>query len=822
MNNKISKFYEEIKGSLVEREVESVYNKGINLYFPNSQITHPFACDGFLDTKTNNGKILKLIIEYKLNEILNSKIGRAKVLIQALFYMKQFELNGLILPNVCMVGDIDECFVIHTNSLLKYLDEDVDWSIAPSSAHIVYPDFVLKIANDEAINPFIFHIDENFSFKDVAQKISDLAENIQRYVHVTEHNIATIYDYFCRSVVKNIKKIKSHDLVSIFIGVITNGDEYYQHPNKKNILITPMGNIDINGDGFKSFFSHFQRTYTPQEKNNITAIADRLIEDTDRRNSGDFWTPTLFVDYAHKMISEQLGENWKDEYVVWDNCCGGKNLTRDYRFKELYCSTLFESELQIGERYNKEATSFQFDFLNDDLSKLPQGLIEAFEQNKPMVFFMNPPYATSATFTGEKQKENGCCDNIIAECMRKDNMDLAARNLIPQFLYRIIMIKEKYNLTNTHICMFCNPNFECANSFTNFRKKYFDNFKYNNGILFCASEFADCSDKWGIAFEIWNCGIQNENNRHNFIHTIVENKQGEIKEIGTKGVYNCDSLQNTSEWIRDISVSKTKIDMPIMSSGIVQFQNNKDKKIGQLTDDALGCYYHVASDIYHSATYVALFTGNCSHPSGKWSITSDNFKRIMPTFSARKLIKGEWFNDKDVFLAPNENHEKFNEFVNDSVIYSLFHSSSNQSSLRQVEYKGKKWDIKNEFFWMSKNDIINLANEYGLDEVYQDACTSNERYVYNYIQEHKNEFSKEALEVLNKAIDLTIKSFKYRQLFAEEHPEYHLDKAWDCGYYQLKAIWKEYMKEEFEQFKQLYKVLSDKMRPMVYELGFLK
>ena len=60
MNNKISKFYEEIKGSLVEREDESVYNKGINLYFPNSQITHPFACDGFLDTKTNNGKILKL------------------------------------------------------------------------------------------------------------------------------------------------------------------------------------------------------------------------------------------------------------------------------------------------------------------------------------------------------------------------------------------------------------------------------------------------------------------------------------------------------------------------------------------------------------------------------------------------------------------------------------------------------------------------------------------------------------------------------------------------------------------------------------------
>lgn len=362
-----SKFYEQIKSAMIEKEVDLVYSKGINLYFPEVSITHLFACDGFIDTKTTNGKILKLIIEYKFDELLSSKNGRAKVLIQVVFYMKQFELNGMILPNVCMVGDVNECFVIHTNALLKYLDEDVDWTVAPSNAHLKYPDIVLKIANDEEINPFVFNIDDNFSFKDVAQKITDLADNVQRYVHVTEHNVATIYDYFCRNVIKNIKKIKSHDLVSIFMGVITNGEEYYQHPTKKNILVTPLGNIDINGDGFNSFFSYFQRNYTPQEKNNLTAIADRLIEDTDRRNNGDFWTPTLFVDYAHKMISEQLGEDWKDKYVVWDNCCGSKNLTRDYKFRELYCSTLFDSELKIGERYNKEAVSFQYDFLNDDL-----------------------------------------------------------------------------------------------------------------------------------------------------------------------------------------------------------------------------------------------------------------------------------------------------------------------------------------------------------------------------------------------------------------------------------------------------------------------
>ena len=124
-------------------------------------------------------------------------------------------------------------------------------------------------------------------------------------------------------------------------------------------------------------------------------MIDRDIKDNNRRCKGQFYTPTLFVDYAHKMISEQFGEDWKEKFVVWDNCSGTKNLTRDYYFKELYCSTLEKAELEISERYNKEAVAFQFDFLNDSLDKLPEGLKEALENNKPIIFFINPPYATA-------------------------------------------------------------------------------------------------------------------------------------------------------------------------------------------------------------------------------------------------------------------------------------------------------------------------------------------------------------------------------------------------------------------------------------------
>ena len=168
-----SKFFEQIKSAIIEREVEDVYNKGISLYFTDN-ITHPFACDGLIETKTDNGKILKLIIEYKFDEMLTSKVVRAKIIAQVLFYLKRFENDGMILPNVCLIGDVNECFCFHTNDILSYLDEDVDWSLAPSSAGNC-TELVMKIAEDENINPYIFDIDENFSFKEVADKIKSLA-----------------------------------------------------------------------------------------------------------------------------------------------------------------------------------------------------------------------------------------------------------------------------------------------------------------------------------------------------------------------------------------------------------------------------------------------------------------------------------------------------------------------------------------------------------------------------------------------------------------------------------------------------------------------
>jgi TRAP-type mannitol/chloroaromatic compound transport system substrate-binding protein len=131
------------------------------------------------------------------------------------------------------------------------------------------------------------------------------------------------------------------------------------------------------------------------------------------------------------------------------------------------------------------------------------------------------------------------------------------------------------------------------------------------------------------------------------------------------------------------------------------------------------------------------------------------------------------------------------------------------------------WDIKNEFFWMSKDQVKDLADENGYDNLYNDARTSNDRHVYKLLfgeERIYDKLSPDAKLVLDKATELVEKSMEIRQVMAND--ENHLD-SWDAGYAQLKLIWKEYFQEDFKEFRQLYKNLEDRMRPLVYELGFL-
>ena len=299
---------------------------------------------------------------------------------------------------------------------------------------------------------------------------------------------------------------------------------------------------------------------------------------------------------------------------------------------------------------------------------------------------------------------------------------------------------------------------------------------------------------------------------------VLENNGfGDIKNLGTKSIYNLDGKITASTWVRkEIKGKKADRDLPKLSSAL----KVKQKGYSKLCEGSFGYFYNNGNNVYYNGTNVSMFTSCFSGKSGL-SIIPENLKKVLSLFTARKIVISDWLNDKDEYFAPNESHNEYSQFVYDSFVYSLFNNSSDQSSLRQITYKDQLWDIKNEFFWMSREEIMNLANNNNYNELYGDARTDNDRYVHNLLFGEQNiyeQLSPDAKLVLDKATELVRMSMTMRSHFADDHN--HLN-SWDAGYAQLKLVWKEYFPEEFKEFRQLYKNLEDRMRPLVYELGFL-
>jgi hypothetical protein len=295
---------------------------------------------------------------------------------------------------------------------------------------------------------------------------------------------------------------------------------------------------------------------------------------------------------------------------------------------------------------------------------------------------------------------------------------------------------------------------------------------------------------------------------------LTTNKNFEIIKTQDK-IYDGMGKKLLSNWVREI---KTNYDIyvPNLTSAL----NFVEKGNSKIDKNYIGFLLWNSNAPRENTTKVSLFTSMYSTGQGM-SITNNNLFRILVAFSARKLINSDWLNWYDEYLSPNEYHELFEQFKYDSIVYSLFESKSNQSSLRQITYKEKLWDIKNEFFWMSKNEMLELSNQNNYSDLYNDARTDSDRYVYKLLfgeERIYDKLSPDAKLVLDKATELVRKSMQMREIFAND--ENHL-KSWDAGYSQLKLIWKEYYADEFKEFRQLYKNLEDRMRPLVYELGFL-
>lgn len=349
--------------------------------------------------------------------------------------------------------------------------------------------------------------------------------------------------------------------------------------------------------------------------------------------------------------------------------------------------------------------------------------------------------------------------------------------------------------------------------FQSFREIFFENFKLESGFLFKASNFSDVSKEWGVAFSIFS-SVENKDNK-NFLFKIKDiNNMGKIECIYSKTYYNLDKDEKCSEWIEERKIINKKETILLKSS------LNYENQTRVVDEEDLGYFLNDSNNVYANAQGVYILSCPVKRHIKSTPITKDNYEKCFSLFAARRLIKSDWTIQMLEYNIPNESHKDYKEWIGDSIIYSLFESKSMQSSLRNIEVNDKLYDVCNNLFFMSNEEIKELANKFNNKEVYNDCIKyPNEKFIYRILGKYK--LSYEAQNVLDKAKELVVLSFPNREKFNELKPNYNIN-TWDAGWYQIKELLNQYNNKELKEFNKLFKKLEEKNIKNVYELGFLK
>ena len=797
--------------------------------------------DGFFVSK-NLFYAMYLLLEAKDDLNLLEVNDRARVVIQCVYYMKKFEQTGHPQPTVLFGGDRDQMFVVYAPPLLHYLKDNHDWSIAPSNAYRQNPELLAELAKDPILTTFVYDIhDSSFDVNDVFIAIDSMAENAGEYskVKIIPQNIRVVYDEFMRTLSIQKSDIDLRDSVHLFISSLLG--PYGQQ--MVGVDLRAKGRIHL-GDkilklddiAYNAFFSRYEKTYTQQEIDAITSMYDILFEETQRRYSGDYWTPTIWADRAHELLAEELGNNWKQEYVVWDAACGTKNLTRDYKFKELYTSTIDQSELAISGQYNPEGAAFQYDFLNNDIDiaphalfgdlwKMPQTLYRALIDNRPIVFLMNPPYGTGAN-DGPTSKA-GIANTAVNKLMIHDKLNKAAQQPYAQFLYRIMKLKRDFGLSNVVIAFFTNERFlRGGDTWMAFLAAMQQEFCYRKGVFFQANEFANVSPLWGISFTIWRSGDVRKGFPADVFPLSVERVgRGGIEHIEDRIARSIPQTDFLSTWVKE-PVAKMRDyqddETYIRVSNAFEVNDNKSGQSVRLLKGALGYAHNNANDVEHSSKYVGIYSTAFGSGHG-YSVLPENFDRACANFMIRKCIPTNWIIGHENFRRPSDELQEtpeWAEFVSDAIIFALSNTSgSNQAALRGIEYKNSIFDVDNEWFFLSRKKLETLTETYGFYDLAKDLRQHpGERYCYTRLQGLA--LSDEAQSLYSILERLVYETFPIRESahFAD------LDRclqAWDAGFWQLYLAAQEARLPIIGDYREAFEVLRQKAEDRVYSWGLL-
>jgi hypothetical protein len=432
--------------------------------------------------------------------------------------------------------------------------------------------------------------------------------------------------------------------------------DYYELDRKieQGLMSSKKADFTDRQKAHNAFWAIYERPPREDYWDYIIERRDLLVPQDVRERKGSFFTPKIWVELSQKYIADALGENWQEEYYVWDCAAGTGNLLAGLTNpRNIWASTLDQADVDVMKTtgFLFENQVFQFDFLNDDFGKLPKGLrdiVSDEEKRKKLLIYINPPYAedtTKTTITGTGKNKISVAQNKIhnkyADLLRKANHELFA-----QFLARIYFEMPSCRLANFSTL----KNLQASN-FLDFRK--FFRASLEKIFVVPAETFDNVKGKFPIGFHIWDTSKKEKFEK---ISADVFDKDGNF--TGAKNISVDDNIQSINKWIK-------------------KYEYKKEETIGYIPNPS--------PDFQHNdQVFLQSKKGNVH--LNYTPVSKSNLIPACIYFVVRKTIPADWLNDRDQFLYPNDSWKADLEFQSDCLVYTLFHGQNNISCKHGINH----------------------------------------------------------------------------------------------------------------------------------------
>ena len=504
-------------------------------------------------------------------------------------------------------------------------------------------------------------------------------------IAVTKNNFVTVYFKWLQDVKPSIKidwekakqlgildadfyladlLSKDNESIKDSLFVLLKRNQYFifrKEDNELGLKDPTLVEFTDNQRAHRRFWSIYDRPPRREFWNYIVERRDLLVPQDVRERKGSFFTPQKWVELSQKYLADVLGENWQDEYYVWDCCAGTGNLLNGLTNKyNIWASTLDKADVDVMKDRVKNGANllsshiFQMDFLNDDFAeKCPKGLLDILKdekKRKKLVIYINPPYAeatTATTVTGKGQNKKKVAISNKTYEKYKDIIGKASNELFAQFFIRIY--KE---LSGCILAEFSTLKILQAGNFAIFREVF--QARLEKMFVVPADTFDNVKGQFPIGFMIWNT---DKKEKFTQMLSDVYDRKGERLE--KKKFYAFDENRGSiNKWIKSI-------------------EKNDNNTIGFIPNPAPD---------YQNNKYLFITIAKGNRHVNYTQVNKNTLIAASIYFSVRHCIDATWLNDRDQFLYPKDGWQEDTEFQSDCLVYTLFHGQNRISAEQGINH----------------------------------------------------------------------------------------------------------------------------------------